>query len=74
MLHALTKSIVGFESKRLAGFYLTIGSLAVLLAGAAQAAQLPIRTYTIADGLAHSSLVSIYRDHKGFSGLEHSKG
>ena len=66
MLHALTKSIVGLESKRLAGFYLTIGSLAVLLAGAAQAEQLPIRTYTIADGLAHSSVVSIYQDDKGF--------
>jgi ligand-binding sensor domain-containing protein len=66
MLHALTKSIVGLESKRLAGFYLTIGSLAVLLAGAAQAEQLPIRTYTIADGLAHSSVVSIYQDRKGF--------
>jgi ligand-binding sensor domain-containing protein/signal transduction histidine kinase len=66
MLHVLTKSIVGLESKRLAGFYFTIGSLAVLLGGAAQAEQLPIKTYTIADGLAHSSVVSIYQDHKGF--------
>ncbi|HZM90697.1 MAG TPA: two-component regulator propeller domain-containing protein [Blastocatellia bacterium] len=66
MRSMLTKSIVGLESKRLAGFYLTIGSLAVLLAGAAQAEQLPIRTYTIADGLAHSAVVSIYQDHKGF--------
>ena len=66
MLHALTKSIVGRESKRLAGFYLTIGSLAFLLAGAAQAEQLPIRTYTIADGLAHGSVISIYQDRKGF--------
>lgn len=66
MLHALTKSIVGLESKRLAGFYLTIISLAVLLAVAAQAEQLPIKTYTIADGLAHSSVNSIYQDRKGF--------
>ena len=66
MLRGLTTSIVGLESKRLAGFYLTIGSLAVLLAGAAQAEQLPIKTYTIADGLAHSSVGSIYQDHKGF--------
>ena len=66
MLHARTKSIVGLQSKRLAGFYLTIGSLAVLLAGAAQAEQLPIKTYTIADGLAHGSIVSIYQDRKGF--------
>jgi len=61
MLHASTKFIIGLESKRLAGFYLTIGSLAVLLAGAAQAQQLPIKTYTIADGLAHGSVVSISR-------------
>lgn len=66
MLHAITKSIVGLESKRLAGFYLPIISLAVLLAGATQAEQLPIKTYTIADGLAHSSVGSIYQDHKGF--------
>jgi ligand-binding sensor domain-containing protein len=66
MLQALIKSIVGLESKRLAGFYLTIGSLAVLLAGAAQAEQLPIKTYTMADGLAHGGVVSIYQDRKGF--------
>ena len=66
MLHALTNSIVGLESKRLAGFYLTIGSLAVLLAGAARAEQLPIRTYTVADGLAHGTVMSIYQDRKGF--------
>jgi ligand-binding sensor domain-containing protein/signal transduction histidine kinase len=66
MLYALTRSIVELESKRLAGFYFTIGSLAVLLAGAAQAQQLPIKTYTIADGLAHGSIVSIYQDRKGF--------
>jgi signal transduction histidine kinase/ligand-binding sensor domain-containing protein len=66
MLHALAKSFVGFESKRMAGFYLTIGSLAVLLAGAARAEQLSIKTYTIADGLAHGSIVSIYQDRKGF--------
>jgi hypothetical protein len=61
MLYALTRSIVGLGSKRLAGFYFTISSLAVLLAGAAQAQQLPIKTYTIADGLAHGSVVSISR-------------
>src|SRR5215216_2911886 len=66
MLRALAKFIVGPGSKRLAGFCLSIGSLAVLLAGAAQAEQLSIKTYTIADGLAHSSVVSIYQDHKGF--------
>src|SRR5215510_8748745 len=66
MLHALTKSIVGLESKRLASFYLAIGSLAVLLVGAARAEQLPIKTYTIADGLAHGSVNSIYQDNKGF--------
>ena len=66
MLHALTKSIVGLDSKKLAGFYLTIGSLAVLLAGAAQAEQLSINTYTIANGLAHGSINSIYQDRKGF--------
>jgi signal transduction histidine kinase/ligand-binding sensor domain-containing protein len=66
MLYALTRSTVELESKRLAGFYLTIGSLAVLLAGAAQAEQLPLKSYTIADGLAHSSVMSIYQDHKGF--------
>ena len=66
MFHALTKSIVGLESKRLAGFYFTIGSLVVFLAAAAQAEQLPIKTYTIADGLAHGSIVSIYQDRKGF--------
>ena len=66
MLHAFTKSIVVLESKRLAGFYITIGSLAVLLAVAAQAEQLPLKTYTIADGLVHGSITSIYQDHKGF--------
>src|SRR5262245_21659367 len=66
MFHALAKSIVGFESKRLAGFYFTIGTLAVWLTGVAQAQQLPIKIYTIADGLAHGSVVSIYQDHKGF--------
>src|SRR5262245_39636108 len=66
MLHELTKSISGHESKRLAGFYLAIGSLAVLLSGAAQAEQLPIKTYTNADGLAHGTVNSIYQDHKGF--------
>src|SRR5262245_44148328 len=66
MFHALTKLIVGLESKRLAGFYFTIGSLVVLLTGAAQAQQLPIKTYTIADGLAHGRVMSIYQDHKGF--------
>src|SRR5215470_10714970 len=66
MLHRLTKSIVGPESKRQAGFYLRIGSLAVLLARAAQAEQLPLKTYTIADGLAHGSVVSIYQDRKGY--------
>ena len=65
MLHALKKCIVGLESKKLAGFCVTIGSLAVLLAGAAQAERLPIRTYTMADGLVHSSVRSIYQDHKG---------
>src|SRR5215831_6156471 len=66
MLHALAKSIVVLESKALAGFRLAIASLALLLAGAAHAEQLPIKTYTIADGLAHGSVVSIYQDHKGF--------
>src|SRR5215467_916008 len=66
MLRALTKSIVGLESKRLAGFCLAIGGMAILLASAAQAEQLPIKTYTIADGLAHGSVVSIYQDRKGF--------
>src|SRR4030095_16787633 len=66
MFYALTRSILGLESKRLAGFYFTIGSLAVFLAAAAQAEQLPIKTYTIADGLAHGSIVSIYQDRKGF--------
>src|SRR5262245_20472233 len=66
MLDGLTKSIVGPESKRLAGFCLAIGSLAVLLAGVAHAEQLPIKTYSIADGLAHGSVVSIYQDRKGF--------
>src|SRR5215510_6146311 len=66
MLDGLTKSIVGPESKRLAGFCLAIASLALLLAGAAHAEQLPIKPYTIADGLAHGSVVSIYQDRKGF--------
>src|SRR5215470_15448846 len=66
MLRALTKSIVGPASKRQAGFYLTIGSLAVLLATAAQAEQLPLKTFSIADGLAHGSVVSIYQDRKGY--------
>ena len=66
MLHALAMSIVRLESKRLTGFYISITSLAVLLAGAAQAEQLPIKTYTIADGLVHGSIISIYQDHKGF--------
>src|SRR5215510_14616155 len=66
MLDGLTKSIVGPESKRLAGFCLAIGSLAVLLAGVAHAEQLPIKSYTVADGLAHGSVVSIYQDRKGF--------
>lgn len=68
MLHALTKAIVGLESRRLAGFYLTIIIMAVLLAIAAQAEQLPIKTYTIADGLAHGSVGSIYQTVKAFSG------
>lgn len=54
------------ESKRLAGFYITIGSLAVYLTGVAQAQQLPLKTYTIADGLPHGNIVSIYQDRKGF--------
>ena len=66
MLQGLAKSIVGVESKRLTGFYLAIVSLVVLLSGPARAEQLPIKTYTIADGLAHGSIVSIYQDHKGF--------
>jgi len=66
MLYALTRSILGLESKRLADFYFAIGSLAVLLTGAAQAQQLPIKTYTISDGLAHGYVGSIYQDHKGF--------
>jgi signal transduction histidine kinase/ligand-binding sensor domain-containing protein len=66
MLQALAKSIVGVESKRLTGFYLAIVSLVVLFSGPARAEQLPIKTYTIADGLAHGSIVSIYQDHKGF--------
>src|SRR5262249_11658927 len=53
-------------AKSLAGFYLAIVSLVVLLAGAAQAEQLPLKTYTIADGLAHGSVVSICQDRKGF--------
>src|SRR5262245_53113594 len=66
MFHALTKLIVGLESKSLAGFYFTMCSLVVLLTGAAQAQQLPIKTYTIADGLAHGQVLSIYQDRKGF--------
>ena len=66
MLHALIKSIVGIEAKRLCDFYRPIGSLIVLLASAAQAEQLPIKTYTIADGLPHGTISSIYQDHKGF--------
>src|SRR5215510_10611179 len=66
MLHAHTMSFVRHQSKGLVGFYFTIGSLALLLAGAARAEQLPIKTYTITDGLAHGSVNSIYQDHKGF--------
>ena len=40
--------------------------LLFLLACPTLAEQLPIKTYTIADGLAHNSLHSIYQDHKGF--------
>src|SRR5262249_7878949 len=66
MLDALTNAGVWLESKRQAVFYLMIGSLAVWLTGVAQGEQLPIKTYTIADGLAHGSILSIYQDHKGF--------
>src|SRR6516162_5317679 len=74
MFRGLTKSIVVLKSKRLASLYLTIGGLAVLLARAAQAEQLPIKTYTIADGLAHGSVVSIYQDRKGFLWFGTSEG
>src|SRR5262249_57132379 len=66
MLDALTNAAVWLESKRQAVFYLMIGSLAVWLTGVAQGEQLPIKTYKIADGLAHGSILSIYQDHKGF--------
>src|SRR5262249_4342861 len=66
MLDALTNAAVWLEPKRTKVFYLIIGSLAVWLTGIAQAEQLPIKTYKIADGLAHGSILSIYQDHKGF--------
>lgn len=66
MLHGLKKSIVGVKSKRLPRFYLRIGLVAICLASTAQAERLPIKTYTIADGLAHGIVMSIYQDRKGF--------
>jgi len=66
MLYALTKSIGALESKRIAGFYFMNAILAISLAGAAQAQQLPVKTYTVADGLAHGTVMSIYQDRNGF--------
>src|SRR5262249_27707978 len=66
MLHGLTKSIFGVESKRLVNSYLRITGLAIFLAGAAQAQRLPVKTYTVADGLAHGTVMSIYQDRNGF--------
>src|SRR5262249_1758371 len=63
MLHALSKALSG-SKRRL--FTFTVISFALLLSTAIQAEQLPIKTYTIADGLAHGSVVSIYQDRKGF--------
>jgi ligand-binding sensor domain-containing protein/signal transduction histidine kinase len=41
-------------------------SFAVLFSSAIQAEQLPIKTYTTADGLAHGTVNSIYQDRKGY--------
>ena len=43
-----------------------IFSFAALFSSAIQAEQLPIKTYTTADGLAHGTVNSIYQDHKGY--------
>src|SRR5215813_9515617 len=66
MLDALTNAFIRFRSQRLLGFCITLFCLAVLLSSAIQAEQLPIKSYTVADGLAHGSVVSIYQDRKGF--------
>ena len=38
----------------------------LLLHGPARAERLPIRTYTVADGLAHNTVNKIVRDSRGF--------
>ena len=43
-----------------------LGLLLALSPGAAQAERLPIKAYTVADGLAHNSVNKIVRDSRGF--------
>lgn len=50
------------------GFFRTVSAIAVLLAQSSllQAEQLPIKTYTTADGLAHNTVNRVVRDSRGF--------
>ena len=43
-----------------------VGVLLVFTPGAAQAERLPLRPYTVADGLAHNEINKIVRDSRGF--------
>src|SRR5262245_18828513 len=64
MLHTLLKALLGSKRRKL--FFVMIFSFAVLLSSAIQAEQLPIKTYTTADGLVSNRISRIKRDTRGF--------
>jgi ligand-binding sensor domain-containing protein/two-component sensor histidine kinase len=64
MPHKLSKALV--KSKRRKLVFFAVISIIFFLSSSLQAEQLPIKSYTVADGLAHGTITSIYQDRKGY--------